>query len=87
MSDFNVHNPIWNSLISTRIETESLKEIVEKYDLILNNESGIIIRLNTRKNQSIIDLTFTFTVIELLNSWTIKEKFFTFLDHELIVFK
>ena len=68
LDNFNVHSPIWNSLISTKIETESLEEIVEKNDLILNNKLGITTRLNTRKNQSIIDLMFTSTVIELLNS-------------------
>ena len=78
---------MWNSLISIRIETESLKEIIKNYDLILNNELEIITRSNVEKNQSIINLTFTFTIIELLNSWTIKEEFFTFSDHELIIFK
>ena len=86
MDDFNVHSSIWNPLISIRIETESLKEIIEKYDLILKNESEIITRSNTRKNQSIINLTFSSITIELLNSWINKEKFFTFLDHEFIVF-
>ena len=67
--------------------TRLLEEIVKKYNLILNNKSGIITRSNVRKNQSIIDLTFTFTTIGLLNSWTIKKEFSTSSDHELIVFK
>ena len=87
LDDFNAHSPIWNPLISTRIETRSLEEIIEKFDLILNNEPGIITRTNARKNQSIIDLTFTSTAIELLNSWIIEEKYFTSSDHELIVFE
>ena len=87
LGDFNAHSPIWNPLISTRIEAGPLEEIVEKYDLILNNEPGVITRPNARKNQSIIDLTFTSTAIGLLNSWTIEEEYSTPSDHELIVFE
>jgi hypothetical protein len=85
LGDFNAHSPLWNPLISTKIDAGPLEEIIEKYDLILNNEPGVITRPNARKNQSIIDLTFTSTAIGLLNSWTIEEEFSTPSDHELIV--
>ena len=87
LSDFNAYSSIWNPLISTKIDAGPLKEIIKKYDLILNNESGVITRPNARRNQSIIDLTFTSIAIGLLNSWIIEEEFSIPSDHELIVFE
>jgi hypothetical protein len=49
-------------------DVDSLEAIIDKFDLILNNELGAIIRLNSRENNSIIYLTFITTSIELLNS-------------------
>jgi hypothetical protein len=69
-----------------RKDVDSLEAIIDKFDLILNNELGVIIRLNLRENNSIIDLTFTTTTIELLNSWLIEEEYTTLSNHELIVF-
>jgi hypothetical protein len=51
-----------------RKDVDSLEAIIDKFDLILNNELRAIIRLNSRENNSIIDLTFTTTFIGLLNS-------------------
>jgi hypothetical protein len=51
-----------------RKDVDSLEAIIDKFDLILNNESGAITRSNSRENNSIIDLTFTTTSIRLLNS-------------------
>lgn len=85
--DFNAHSPIWNPLISTKIEAGPLEQIIENFDLILNNEPGVITRPNARKNKSIIDLTFTTTPIGLLDSWLIEEEYSTPSDHELIVFE
>jgi Endonuclease-reverse transcriptase len=69
-----------------RKDVDSLEIIIDKFDLILNNEPGAIIRPNLRENNSIIDLTFTTTSIELLNSWLIEEEYTTLSNHELIVF-
>jgi Endonuclease-reverse transcriptase len=69
-----------------RKDADSLEIIIDKFDLILNNEPGAIIRLNSRENNSIIDLTFTTTSIRLLSSWLIEEEYTTPFDHELIVF-
>jgi hypothetical protein len=51
-----------------RKDANSLEAIIDKFDLILNNELGAITRPNSRDNNSIIDLTFTTTSIGLLNS-------------------
>jgi Endonuclease-reverse transcriptase len=69
-----------------RKDVDSLKAIIDKFDLILNNELRIITRSNSRENNSTIDLTFTTTFIRLLNSWLIEEEYITPSDHELIVF-
>jgi aminoglycoside N3'-acetyltransferase len=69
-----------------RKDADSLEAIIDKFDLILNNELGAIIRSNSRKNNSIIDLTFTTTSIGLLNSWLIEEEYTTPSNHELIIF-
>jgi Reverse transcriptase (RNA-dependent DNA polymerase)/Endonuclease-reverse transcriptase len=86
LGDFNAHSPYWNPLMDRRKDADSLEAIIDKFDLILNNEPGAITRPNSRENNSIIDLTFTTTSIGLLNSWLIEEEYTTPSDHELIVF-
>jgi Endonuclease-reverse transcriptase len=86
LGDFNAHSPYWNPLTDRRKDASSLEAIIDKFDLILNNESGAITRPNSRDNNSIIDLTFTTTSIRLLNSWLIEEEYTTPSNHELIVF-
>jgi hypothetical protein len=55
-------------LTNRRKNVNSLEIIIDKFNLILNNELGAIIRLNARENNSIINLTFITTSIRLLNS-------------------
>jgi Endonuclease-reverse transcriptase len=86
LGDFNAYSPIWNPLITRLTDITSLEAIINRFDLIFNNEPGIITRTNLTRNKSIIDLTFTTTDIELLDSWAIKEENPTLLNHELIVF-
>jgi hypothetical protein len=63
-----------------------LEAIINRFNLIFNNEPGIITRPNLIRNKLIIDLTFTITDIGLLDLWAIEEKNSTPLNHELIVF-
>jgi hypothetical protein len=69
-----------------RKDADSLEAIINKFDLILNNEPEAIIRPNSRENNSIINLTFITTSIGLINSWLIEEEYTTPFNHELIVF-
>ena len=85
--DFNAYSLMWNPLILMRIKVGLLKRIIKNYSLILNNESGVIIRSSMRNNKSIIDLTFTSMSMGLLESWLIEEEYSTSFNHELIVFK
>ena len=67
LGDFNAHSPVWNPLISRRKDAGPLEQLIEEYNLILNNEPGAITRLGKKKGPnkgpsiggSIIDLTFT----------------------------
>ena len=68
LGDFNAHSPVWNQLISRRKDAGPLEQLIEEYNLILNNEPGAITRLGKKKKGpnggpstggSIIDLTFT----------------------------
>jgi Endonuclease-reverse transcriptase len=86
LGDFNAYSSYWNPLTDRRKDANLLEAIIDKFDLILNNESGAITRPNSRDNNSIIDLTFTTTSIRLLNSWLIEEEYTTPSNHELIVF-
>jgi hypothetical protein len=86
LGEFNAYSPYWNPLTERRKNANSLEALIDKFDLILNNEPGAITRPNSRDNDSIIDLTFTTTSVGLLNSWLIEEEYTTPSDHELIVF-
>jgi hypothetical protein len=72
--------------MNRRKDVDSWEAIINKFDLILNNKLRTIIRLNSRENNSIIDLTFITTSIELLNLWLIEKEYTTPSNHELIVF-
>ena len=57
LGDFNAYSPIQNPLITSKIGVDPLERIVEKFELILNNESGAITRPNTGNNNNSIILT------------------------------
>jgi hypothetical protein len=71
LKDFNVYTSLWD-FFQTRNNAGPLKDIIAEFDLILNNESGAIIRptetINGRYLGSIINLTFTTPEIRLLES-------------------
>jgi Endonuclease-reverse transcriptase len=67
LEDFNAYSPMWNPLITRLTDATSLEAIINRFNLILNNEPGIITRPNLMRNKSIIDLTFTTTDIDLLD--------------------
>jgi hypothetical protein len=84
LGDFNAHSPAWDPLISSRTEAGPLEQIIEDYNLILNNEPGAITRPGKTRG-SIIDLTFTTLDMGPLESWAVERDNPTPSDHELIV--
>src|SRR5271154_29236 len=87
LGDFNAHSPAWNPLVTQRKDAGPLEQIIEDYDLILNNEPGAITRPGKEGGSrgSIIDLTFTTTDLGPLDLWAIDTEWPTPSDHELIV--
>jgi hypothetical protein len=86
LRDFNAHSSAWDPLISLYIEAGSLEQIIEDYNLILNNEPKAITKLGKIKS-SIINLTFTTLDIGPLKSWAVERDNPTPSDHEFIVLK
>lgn len=63
-----------------------LEVLIERHDLILNNEPTGAIRLTCRNTTSIINLTFITLEIGALDTWVVDEEFSTSSDHEVIVY-
>src|SRR5271156_5828740 len=85
LGDFNAHSPAWNPLISQRKDAGPLEQLIEDYNLILNNEPGAITRPGKENGGSIIDLTFTTEELGPLEIWAIETEWPTPSDHVLIV--
>ena len=70
LGDFNVYSYYWNPLINTSSQkSKYLEEIIDRYNLILNNKIGVKTRRNSGRDKSIIDLTFTTTELGHLTAW------------------
>src|SRR4030095_13680993 len=85
LGDFNANSPAWSNLVSQRRDAGPLEQLIKDYDLILNNEPGVITRPGKENKGTIIDLIFTITEIGPLDLWAIKEDIIIFLDYALIV--
>lgn len=81
LGDFNVHSPEWNIHYGERRDTSGFEALMERNDLILNNEPGMTTRLTQRNTTPIIDLTFTTLVITALEVWIINDELSTLSDH------
>ena len=58
ISDFNVYSSKWNSICENSIKARPLEALLTKFNLIIINEKGILIRRLLEK-VSIIDLVIT----------------------------
>jgi hypothetical protein len=71
LKDFNAHSSLWDPF-QTRNNVGPLKDIIVEFGLILNNESGAIIRpaetVNSCHLEFIINLTFITPEIRPLES-------------------
>lgn len=67
LGDFNAHSPKWNLHFGERSNAAGLEALVDRHDLILNNELGMVTRPTQRNTTSIIDLTFTTQEIRVLD--------------------
>lgn len=62
LGDVNTHSPVWNLYCQRKQNAKSLKDLIEKFDLLINNKLGRIIK-SVSAGVSIIDLVLL--IIEL----------------------
>ena len=84
IDDLNAHSQVWNSECERRLNAAQLKNLIEKHDLLINNESRRFTRLASR---AIIDLALITVELGPLTLWNIFENYSSSFDHELILLK
>ena len=82
VGDMNAHSIMWN--LHCRQKQGPLEELIETYDLIVNNDTDFPTRPASR-GVSIIDLALTSPDLGLLRVWEIPEEYPSLSDHELIL--
>lgn len=84
VGDMNAHNPMWNPHCHQRQNAGPLEELIEKYELFINNDIDFPTRPASR-GVSIIDLALKSPDLGLLRVWEIPDQYPSFSDHELIL--
>ena len=82
--DMNAHSPMWNPRCHQRQYAGPLEELIERYELLVNNDIDVPTRLASR-GVSIIDLALISLDLGLLRVWEIPEEYPSLSDHELIL--
>ena len=85
LGDINTNSPICNSHCQIRKNAKPLEDLIEKFDLLINNEPGQTTR-PASKEISIIDLALSTTELGFLTLWEIPKVYTSLSDHELIFF-
>ena len=84
VGDMNAHSPIWNPHCHQRQNAGPLEELIETYELLVNNNTDFPTRPGSR-GMSIIDLALTSPGLGLLRVGEIPEEYPSLSDHELIL--
>ena len=84
VGDMNAHSPVWNPHCHQRQNAGPLEELIETYELLVNNDTDCPTRLGSRRI-SIIDLALTSPGLGLLWVWEIPKEHLSLSDHELIL--
>lgn len=82
----NAHSPLWNPHCQRGKNANPLEELIENFDLLINNESGRPTR-PASGGVSIIDLALSTVELGPLTLWEIPEDYPSLSDHELIVLR
>ena len=85
VGDFNAHSAVWNPGTATRRDAAVLEELIEIYELYVNNNSDVPTRPKVSPELSIIDLAITSPEMEALSAWHVDSEHPSDSDHELIV--
>ena len=78
------YSPMWNPRCYHKQNTGPVEELIEIYELLVNNNTDFPTRLTSR-GVSIIDLALTSPNLGHLRIWEIPEEYSSFSDHELIL--
>ncbi len=84
LGDINTQSPTWNPRCRRKKNTKPLEDIIEKFDSLINNESGRATR-PASNGVSIIDLALTTAELRFLTLWEIPKDHPNLSDHELIL--
>jgi ribonuclease HI len=83
VGDMNAHSPRWNpASMQGHPSAKVLEELVDKYQLIINNQLGTYTR---KASKAVLDLALTTIEMGPLTTWEIPEGYPSLSDHELIV--
>ena len=84
--DINAHSSILNPYCHQQQNTSVLKEIIDQYNLLVNNEPGRATRPSSQ-GISVIDLALSTMELGPLTLWEIPEEYPSLSDHELILLR
>ena len=75
---------MWNPRFRQNVNAGPLEELIESYELIVNNDTDFPIRPSSPR-MSINDLTLTSPELGPFRIWEIPEEYPSLSDHELIL--
>ena len=80
----NAHSSMWNPHCYQNVNAGPLEELIERYELIINNDTNFSTR-PLSPGISIIDLALTSPDLGPLRVWEIPQKYPSLSNHELIL--
>lgn len=80
----NTHSISWNPYYIRQQNARLLKKLIDKYELIINNNTDFSTCPQSSR-MSIINLVLIIVSLELLMLWEIPEKYSLILNNELIM--
>ena len=84
VEDINAYSPSWNLHCTRRQNAGPFEELINKFELIVNNNTDFATR-PASQGISIIDLALNTGNLRPLTLWEIREKYPSLSDHELML--
>ena len=84
VGNINAHSTMWNPHCRQPKNAGPLEELIEGFELIVNNDTDLPTRLLSQ-GISIIDLVLTSPELGVFRVWEIPEEYLSLSDHELIL--
>lgn len=86
LGDINVYNLIWNPNYWARRNIKLSKNLIKKFDLLINNDYGQATR-PTSNTVSIINLGLSTMELDFLKLWEILKDFLSLSDYVWILYQ